>query len=662
MDHFQEKEIIQAILIADNNVDHFRPLSDSTSTALLPLVNVPLLDYALESLNHSGIDEVFVFSSYFLNDVREHIKKGISSCCSWSVNMTVKVIGGESCRSFGDAMRDLDAKGLIRGSFIVLGADTVTNANLRPIFEQHKKTLKYDKGAAATVIFKEASSICRTGNEIMIAMDEQNNRLHYHQRIKMNSKESQFGIPLEIFLTNSQISLHHNLIDPQIAIGSPSMLSLFSDNFDFETRDDFVKGILINEELLDCRIYVSLLPNEQYARKVNNWLVYQIVSNDVINRWAYPLVPDMGVCCLWQNYIFLKNNIYKSPTASLAKVILRENVVVQENTVIGAGSVLMSSVVGSNCRIGKDCKLTHAFVMDNAIIEDGCVLSFCVVGPGVKIGGKSSIVMGSVLGEGCVIPSKSNVEKVLVKKSPSEDDETEKIADKYYILNDTEELYASDSEDERCLESTKTEIPKMMKLPLINQDESDYNSTTDDEDESRQGSPIPDDANIFLSEVLDSLARGIQVKSNPDFLILEINSSRYAYNMSLKEVNFNVVKAVFCLEPIKEATSANVLSAINQVFNRLGSVIINYIKSVDSMLDCLKAIEECCEEQPALRTKIAQIVHYLYDKEFVSEEAIRMWHNELDDDVEWLKTPLKKLIEWLDQSSEGSSEEEDDDD
>ncbi|XP_055855963.1 translation initiation factor eIF-2B subunit epsilon-like [Episyrphus balteatus] len=290
--------------------------------------------------------------------------------------------------------------------------------------------------------------------------------------------------------------------------------------------------------------------------------------------------------------------------------------------------------------------------------------SFCGVEPGAKIGAKSSIILGSVVGDGCVIPQKSNIEKVLVKKAHGENDETEKIGDKVYILNnDTEELFASDSEDELPTQSTKTEIPKMMRLShLINADESHYNSTTSDEDDdSHQGSPIPDDANIFLSEVLDSLARGIQLKSNPDFLILEINSSRYVYNMSLKEVNFSIVKAVFSLDPIKEATTTNVLSAINQVLSRLGMVVSNYIKSDDSMLDCLKAIQEYCEEQPALRAKVAQIIHYLYDKEFVSEEAIRMWHNELDDDSEWLKAPLQKLIEWLGQSSEGSSEEENDD-
>lgn len=61
--------------------------------------------------------------------------------------------------------------------------------------------------------------------------------------------------------------------------------------------------------------------------------------------------------------------------------------------------------------------------------------------------------------------------------------------------------------------------------------------------------------------------------------------------MSLKEVNFNIVKAVFSLDPIKEATTTNVLSANNQVLGRLGMVVSNNIKSDDTMLDCLKAIQ-----------------------------------------------------------------------
>lgn len=278
-----------------------------------------------------------------------------------------------------------------------------------------RKTLKYDKGAAATLIFKEAENHLRTGNEIMIAMDAQNNRLHHHQRLSLNEKETHFEVPLEVFLHNSQVSLHHNLLDPQIAIGSPSMLSLFSDNFDFETRDDFVRGILINEEILDSRIYVSLLPREQYARKVNNWLTYEIVSKDIINRWSYPLVPDMGVVLLKQQYIFLKNNIYKSPTASLAKVVLGENLVVNKNSFVGAGSTLSCSVLGQNVKVGQNCRIFNAFLLDNVVVEDNCTLEFCVVGANTTVQANSVLTEGCVVGESCLVPANTKLSKSLVK-------------------------------------------------------------------------------------------------------------------------------------------------------------------------------------------------------------------------------------------------------
>lgn len=91
--------------------------------------------------------------------------------------------------------------------------------------------------------------------------------------------------------------------------------------------------------------------------------------------------------------------------------------------------------------------------------------------------------------------------------------------------------------------------------------------------------------------MLDSLNRGFDEKSNPDFLILEINSSRYAYNMALSEVNFYVVKAILNLRHISEANANNFIGTINQVLSHLGPVFKNYIRGDDAMMDCLKAIE-----------------------------------------------------------------------
>lgn len=49
----------------------------------------------------------------------------------------------------------------------------------------------------------------------------------------------------------------------------------------------------------------------------------------------------------------------------------------------------------------------------------------------------------------------------------------------------------------------------------------------------------------------------------------------------------------------------------------------------------------------------------MYDKEIVTEEAILEWYNDIDDEEsDWVKTSLSKLIVWLMESSE---EESDDD-
>lgn len=47
---------------------------------------------------------------------------------------------------------------------------------------------------------------------------------------------------------------------------------------------------------------------------------------------------------------------------------------------------------------------------------------------------------------------------------------------------------------------------------------------------------------VFYTEVIESLTRGFEDKLLCDNLVLEINSSRYAYNVTVKEVNIQDTK------------------------------------------------------------------------------------------------------------------------
>lgn len=82
-----------------------------------------------------------------------------------------------------------------------------------------------------------------------------------------------------------------DLRDTRIAICSPNVLSLFADNFDFQTRDDFVKDLLVNEEISDGTIYCYQGKDNEWGACVKDWRTYQRVSYDITERWSYPLVP-----------------------------------------------------------------------------------------------------------------------------------------------------------------------------------------------------------------------------------------------------------------------------------------------------------------------------------------------------------------------------------
>lgn len=47
----------------------------------------------------------------------------------------------------------------------------------------------------------------------------------------------------------------------------------------------------------------------------------------------------------------------------------------------------------------------------------------------------------------------------------------------------------------------------------------------------------------------------------------------------------------------------------------------------------------------------------MYDKEILTEEAILSWNEDLDEESEWVKASISKLVAWLEESSEEEDEE-----
>ena len=47
-------------------------------------------------------------------------------------------IVSEDCISVGDALRDIDAKGLIKSDFVLVNGDLISNMKLKKVIENHR--------------------------------------------------------------------------------------------------------------------------------------------------------------------------------------------------------------------------------------------------------------------------------------------------------------------------------------------------------------------------------------------------------------------------------------------------------------------------------------------------------------------------------------------
>ncbi|CAL1689872.1 unnamed protein product [Lasius platythorax] len=190
------------------------------------------------------------------------------------------------------------------------------------------------------------------------------------------------------------------------------------------------------------------------------------------------------------------------------------------------------------------------------------------------------------------------------------------------------------------------------------------------EEDSERDSPIPDDTNMFLSEVIDSLLRGYQDKLNCENLILEINSSRYAYNVTIREVTYNVIKAILSLPlhylsetktPVNNQNYQKNLKAIITYFN---SIILNYVKNKDAQDDCLRAIEDIASTTDELLPYTQHLLHQFYDRDILSEEKILEWYESTSEDADMLHSKVRNavqpFIKWLREAEEDSTESDND--
>jgi len=668
----REEDPLQAVVIADSFDSKFLPITAQKPRTLLPLVNQKLLDYIIEYLIEEGVQELILFCCSHANEIREYIR---SSKWSQSKECSIQLLisSSENCISFGDALREIDREGLIRSDFLLVPGDLISNVKLRAHIEEHKQRRKKEKNSVMTMLFKVAkpNHFSRSLEEdSFIAMDAQAKRILHCQK-SYNSRK--FNFPPGLLAKRKCIDIRYDLADCGIAICSPTVPPLFTDNFDYQTKDDFVRGILINEEIMGNQIHYQIVKDE-YAARVSNLHMYNAVSMDLIHRWVYPLVPDN------RSYQYTRHNVYLDEAVRLGRgCLLEQDVVVGENSSIETGTSISRTVIGRNCIIGENVKIQNSFIWDDVKIENDCTIEYCIIcnGCSIKRDVKMSHAIASfkvTIGPDITVASGSRF-SMLKPESLSDQLGHMSFDEKPAITSElnpdqvgTEgNCYLWSAEDDEN-EDDEVEPRSTLAGEFF---EFEEESSDDESIPSPTASPPPEPGTLFYAEVLENIRHGIINDISSDNIILEINASKYKHNVTIREINQAVVKAI--LESVledKNLSKQSMVQELDKAVSNFLPLILNYIKGADSQIDAITAAEDYFAEESSLAGIFPTLLHKFYDKDVLDEGVILKWYNApiFAEDAEKVKeykqlrenVLMKRFIKWLMEAEEESDEDSSD--
>ena len=702
-------DAIQAVVIADSFNFRFQPITFEQPRALLPLVNRPLIDYTVEFLAVAGVQEIFVFCCKHAEAIRAHL--AASRWMKPTSSVKLRTVISEACPSVGDALRDIDAQSLIRTDFILVSGDLVANMQLQEVIQRHRELKKRDKMLVMTCVYKKAKPKHRTRSiedDILICTSSSSGQLLHCEK---PSKQRRINIPLGLLEDHRDIEVHYDLLDCHISICSPTVPQLFSDNFDYQTRHHFIRGILNHEDILGNRIYTHVI-SDQYAARVCNLNTYDAVSKDVIHRWVYPLVPDnTDEACSYG-----RRNIYLNTNVSLAfDCKLHEDVVVGRNSSIGKRTHITQSSIGHNCRIGEGVVIEGAYIWDNCVvergsrvirsilcdsvyiksnvtIEPGCILSYgVIVGPDFTVKKGSRLTCSQNTDTGSSDDGdwgeESGAETQVTHRSPSEESNPEEVGNEGRGFLWQPPLTEEESESDQLVEE----------WPACEESTSDNETASNSSRGSTPGHTQPlqfsegvdVDNLLFYNEVIDVIRSGLTDNVPTDNTVLMINASKYAYNIPMEDVPLAVVRAIMegprrssggggssttTTTPITAAPNlplqpSEAMAYIKRAVEFFGPLLEHYIKEDSVRLGVMETVAECAEKQPAVLANLTRVIHLLYNKEIIEESVILSWHESYTSSSstsgdsskkQEVLAAVKPFVDWLLTAPEESSSGEED--
>ncbi|MCA1933411.1 MAG: NTP transferase domain-containing protein [Calditerrivibrio sp.] len=339
---------MKAVIMAGGFGTRIQPLTSSIPKPMIPVLNIPMMEYILESVKKAGILDVIILL-YFMPDV---IKKHFGDGSRFGVHINYVLPDND----YGTAGAVKHGERYLDDDFIVISGDLVTDFDLNEVIGYHRS-----KGCDATICLTSVEDPLQFG---VVITDKGGKILRFLEKPGWG----------EVF---------SDTINTGIYIFKRSVLNFIpeKDNFDF-SKDLFP---LMMSKGIDIYGYNA----KGYWRDVGNPNSYREVLLDIIDgRVKLPLKGKR-----------VEGDIYIGEDCSYDEASLEGFVVMGSNVVANTGVKIINSSIGNNVEIGRNSVIENSIIWDNVRIGSNCVIKNAVLCNGIIVGRGVQIQLGGIVAE-----------------------------------------------------------------------------------------------------------------------------------------------------------------------------------------------------------------------------------------------------------------------
>jgi len=378
--------MMQAVIMAGGFGTRLRPLTANRPKPMVPVGGVPLMEHVVRLLKKHGFTEAVALVFYQAEQIEDYFGDGR--------RFGLKITYQMSEADYGTAGSVKNAADLIKGDFLVISADVLTDIDLTAAVKFHN-----DKRAAATIVLSRQENPLAYG---IVLTDEAGKITRFLEKpvwgqvfsdtvntgIYLLKRETLDKIP-----DQQEFDFSQNLF-PQMLSEKTALFGYVADGYwkDVGNIDEYFKA---HADLLAGRVDV-----EMPGKKSKDGKVWVGEEAEVDASVQFEGKVCIGAGSKIGPKVFLKNSVLSS------HVTIEEEAVVESSTIwdgahIGKKARVVGSIVGAGAVVGEGAEVEPGvLVSDGAKVGAGAkVASGVKIWPGKTVEEKATLTSNLVWGE-----------------------------------------------------------------------------------------------------------------------------------------------------------------------------------------------------------------------------------------------------------------------